>query len=142
MLTCAVLQLVATVARDRVTSPIVPPLIPHLETASSSSADGASISCSSSSTHRGVTVTFEAAEPAANTNKAQPVKPSRSLLRLVWGTATLPVKLMVGPAADGTPTCTHTRVHTEREDVPLTIKLCCLLLAAHWPQGQICHHGM
>jgi hypothetical protein len=82
------LQLVATVAKDRATSPIIPPLIPHLDL-------GAAETYGSSSKPALATATAERTDAAADRTSQAPVRPSRSLLRALWGTATAPVKLVV-----------------------------------------------
>ena len=83
--------------RDRITSPVIPPLIPIVETTTASPDDR-------NTAHQGVTATFESsaeAEVGQSTSTMGPVKPSRSLLRALWGTATAPVKLVV--SIDSTP---------------------------------------
>jgi len=78
---------VATVVRDRATSPIIPPLIPRIDTLTSSPGADSVVQYASATVETGI-------DTASADTKAH-VKPSRSLLRALWGTATLPVKLVV-----------------------------------------------
>lgn len=83
------LQLVAVVAKERVTNPIVPPFLPRVDMLTSAPAGA------SSSKPQPATATVELPDYEASSASTAAAKPSRSLLRALWGTATLPVKLVV-----------------------------------------------
>lgn len=86
----SLLQFVAILAKDRVINPIVPPLIPPVASLTSAPTP-------SSVTQPGSAARATAERPDVEPSDIlrAPVKRSKSLLRTLWGTATLPVKLVV-----------------------------------------------
>jgi hypothetical protein len=90
-------QLLAAVAKERATSPIVPPLLPTIHTLASGTSPAAGSALQPivlTHTPAAASGVLTAEGSAGAQRSSGPVRASKALLLALWGTAVAPVKLV------------------------------------------------